>query len=151
MYTITDIKVIALDVIEVTYSSPVITGPQFFDLSKYSVSTGGATSLPVTHVLNKNPESYTSKTMLAVRGLEEGTEYTLTCQPQTETNGTISGSAVTANFVAVRTKLDSILSHIPSAYDKSPTSLIRQILTAAAIELDYFGGPTQLWEPPYTP
>jgi hypothetical protein len=152
MYTITDVTVVALDCIKVTYSSAVVTWPSFFLASNYLLSTADTqNSMKVSEVLNKNKETSTTEVLLAVKGLEEGYTYTITCLPQTDTLGVLNSQSVTAKFIAQRTKVDSLLSKLPSAYDKSPGSRLRTVITSIAANFDEIGGATKKWEPSYTP
>jgi hypothetical protein len=144
-YVITLLTPVALDVVKVTYSAPVVTGNEFYDTTKYAVYSGDvyteAFRFPVKALINNKKLSSTNELLLCVPGLQEGVIYSVVCQPQRQVDGTLNPSVVVGKFAATRTKLDSLLQLIPSIYDKSYTSSIRSLLTSIALQLDDVGGP----------
>ena len=146
-YSLYSIEPVALDVIKITYTTPVVTGPEFYDVARYVVYYGEVnpnnTTLPVKLIINKNKQSTATELLLCIPGIQDGATYSVVCLPQKQVNGVFNSSNLVGKFVATRTKLDSLLMLIPAIYDKSYTSNIRSLLTSIALQLDDVGGPNK--------
>jgi len=135
-------------VIEITFSTPIMINDALKDTSNYQIEffgNAGSTDVEVKRILAGPPEGspnelkYTSSIYLVTSVHTKGQKYKITISGLTSTLGGVL-SSTDLHDTGTRTKVDEILSSIPSHYDKRPESTIRSILTAIGKQDDLIGG-----------
>jgi hypothetical protein len=132
-------------VIELTFNTPVIVDAALLDTSNFQVefySAPGSTDVLVHRVMpgdSGGTSKFVSTVQLITSKHTTGIRYKLTINNISSTlGGTLSAAEVAGT--GARTKVDDILSNIPSHFDKRPESLIRSLLSAIGKQDDLIGG-----------
>ena len=133
--TITSAEILARDAIVIYFSSLVYNDSILRNTDTYVFSP----SLSVAEVIVGDGISISEVTLI-VRYIVPGEEYLLTVEGITDSGNLVMDPTVAPLVVGRSTKLDKVLTSAPVLYDTSPTSTIRQILSAIHREDDKIGG-----------
>jgi hypothetical protein len=131
------VEPISSQCIRIWFSNEVVNNSQYLNKDNY-VITSSLGILPIQSVL---PTSFevSSAVLLYIRPQTENVEYTVTISNLTDRSGD-SLLTNTASWIYNKTKCDSILSSMPSMYDKSPKSNLFKILNAISYSDNQIGG-----------
>jgi hypothetical protein len=144
-FTITEVIPLAVDMLKLTFSSKLLTGPEFYNVNNYEIYYGSdayvGQKLTPKVILNNNKQAADTECIICVPGLVPGAIYTVVVKPLPQNNGLTNSADVVAGVLSTTTKLDSLLMLIPSIYDKGYTSNVRQLMLALASQMDDIGGP----------
>ena len=140
--TISKIEFVAKDLIRVIFVGDVVLDDQYYDINNYAITFVGSadTDVNVRRVMAPTTDVKVASYVLLVTDRHaEGTRYSLTASNLTGRNGTTVVAAA-KEATGRRTKVDAILSTLPSHYDKRPESVVRNVLTAIGWQDDLIGG-----------
>lgn len=141
--SITDVRLLARDVLRVVFSTSIAVDSTLMDEQSWTVTpvTAGASQVSVAQVMIDSSFSSVSFVDLKVTRSTVGDTYQVSASGLSKTDGsaTIPGD-LTAKFVSHLTKVDSILRSMPTMYGSGVGSIVRQILTAIAIQDEEIGG-----------
>lgn len=132
------INQIGPDTIRVQLSDTVVVNSAYTSLDTYTISsiTGGG-DISVRSVVV--PVGFTTTdVILYVDKPVKGTIYELTINALRRRDG--AAIIDSARFEGRQTKGENMLKEIPSHWDTRPTSIVRNVITAIAIEDDKIGG-----------
>ncbi len=139
--SISNIFLIAKDVIRVIFSSPISATYNFWSTFSYSLYNNTLSKyLEIKKVLPVDAKA-TTILDLNVENVTAGENYTLTIANDSvyDIDGVVLDD-VNSTFIPQRTKTDSVISSLPNMYDKRPGSSVRSILEAITIEDEKIGG-----------
>ncbi len=128
------------DTLVLTLSAFVVVDSAFFDINNYSVSVvSGSGPVSIREVFTpKNNITTTDQIIVSVDKPTIGTHYQLHVGDLHGLTGALVGGS--GDFIARRTKTQSLVDSLPHHYDTRYASVIRQILTAVGISDDLIGG-----------
>jgi len=143
-FYILDARIIAHDTLRIKFSEPVSIDENFLDPTSWVISTltEGATAIRVVKTMGVlSGETATSLVDLHVTKGTKGAGYQLNINKIKDVTGERPFTTVVGPFVYQLTKVDEILSSVPSMYGKTLEANLRQVLSAIAIQDEEIGGP----------
>ena len=143
---LTDIEVallgvIASDMVSITFSEDAKVDAALRDPANYVVTpVGGGTPVNVISVQAGN-EIRTNFISLLITDFTVGADYLVTVSNIVGADGsTLSATLNTGQFTGRPTKADLAITHRETLFGRDPNSIIRNVLTAIAMEDDLIGG-----------
>lgn len=138
---IESISIVAQDTIAINFMGDMAVTSENIKISNYTVTPldGGIPVTGIRVLLNSGPAN--SIIYLKISQPSLGALYSVTVNNLTTIDGAVlSGNTSSGEFIPRITKLDNMISSRKSLFDLSSGSIIREMLTAFALEDDLIGG-----------
>ena len=138
---ISEVNIIARDLIEVVFKQLMLANAALGDISNYSVTVVDSGAVPVSVSAVLSADKITDRVFLVISPGTIGSRYDVSLGASLQSiqeNSALESD--TARIKMRLTKTDSILSKQPTYFDMSPTSLMRILYEAEGIEDDKIGG-----------
>lgn len=133
---------VARNLIRLETVAQVVVDEAMYTAANYSiVNEDGSVEIGVREVVRfRDDRTTTTYILLLTDRHTQGDRYTLTVSNLTSRGGTPLGSVTAAPRTNTPTKVDAVLSAIPSFLDRRPGAVIASLVTAIGLEDERIGG-----------
>lgn len=131
------VDILSNDMVRILFEETIVVNSSYSDVSNYTITSEDSSVLRIRRVLV--PTTTTTNTILLVTDtIPVGVRFTVEIDNLSADNGT--SLAGISDFIARRTKTQSILQGLPNFLDTRPESVIRHLAIAIGESDDLIGG-----------